>query len=95
MPKWPRLEDPWSEKDVAEAVMVNSLHIDASDRHRHKMKERGHWGRTLLPWSRLIEALDLSNFDDDIRELSSTADAWKPLPAVVQLWFALLGLELR
>ena len=75
--------------------MVNSLHIDASDRHRHKMKERGHWDRTLLPWTRLIEALDLSNFDDDILELSSTADAWKRLPAVVQLWFALLGLELR
>ena len=29
MPKWPRLEDLWSEKDVAEAEMVNSLHIEA------------------------------------------------------------------
>ena len=95
MPKWPRLEDPWSEKDVAEARMLNSLQLDYNDRHRHKMRERCYWGRTLLTWSRLIEALDLSNFDDDILELSSIADAWKPLPAVVQLWFALLGLELR
>ena len=33
MPKWPRLkEDLWSEEDVAEAKIVNSLHIEAPKR---------------------------------------------------------------
>ena len=86
MPKWPHVEDPWSEEDVAEVVMVNSLHIDYPHMHRRK--------KALLPWSRLIEALDLSTFNQIIRQLHSTADAWKPLPTVVQLWFALLELEL-
>ena len=35
-------------------------------------------------WSRLVEALDLANFDDNIMMLSSTADAWKPLLATVE-----------
>ena len=49
--------------------------------------------RNFLTWSRLVEALDLANFDDNILMLSSTADAWKPLPAIVELWFALRNLE--
>ena len=38
--------------------------------------------RNFLTWSRLVEALDLANFDDNILMLSSTADAWKPLPRI-------------
>ena len=114
MPKWPRLEDPssWSEKDIAEAVMVNSLHLEAPKRwwvarlqrslkkspnneliHEHTFETGLYTSRNFLSWSRLVEALDLANFDDDIVMLSSTAEAWMPLPAIVELWFAVRNLE--
>ena len=107
MPQWPRLEDPWSEKDVAEAEMFNSLHIDAPIPlvclslkrsphgeliHRYMFQTGVYHSRNFLTWSRLVEALDLAYFDEDMVTLPSTADAWKPLLAIMQLWFVLPSL---
>ena len=104
MPKWPRLEALWSEKDIAEAEMINSLQLEApkemwelslrrslkrSDAgelvHKYTFETGVYASRNFLTWSRLIEALDLANFDKDMVKLRSIADAWKPLPAIVQL----------
>ena len=111
VPKWPRLQDPWSEKDLAEAHMVNSLHIPAPERWWAKSLERSrkrspdseiihtYWFKTGvytsqngISWSKLVEALDLAYFDEDILHLPGVADAWRPLPAIVQLWFVVRNL---
>ena len=111
MPKWPRLREDFSEKDAAEARMVNSLHIDPPKRllqrslrmsvkilqkqgspqdgrlvHQYTFKTGVYTSQMFLTWSRLVEALDLAFFDEDMVTLLSTADAWKPLPAIVHLW---------
>ena len=104
MPKWPRLEALWSEKDVAEAEMINSLHIEAPKEmwemslrrslkmsaaceivHTHTFETEVYASRHFLTWTRLIEALDLANFDKDMVKLRSIADAWKPLPVTCEL----------
>ena len=114
MPKWPRLLEDFSEKDVAEAEMVNSLHIDAPRRflqrslrmsfkrlqtqgspldgelvHQYTFKTGVYTSQRFLTWSRLVKARDLAYFDEDMATLPSTADAWKPLPAIMQLWVLL------
>ena len=111
MPKWPRLREDFSEKDAAEARMVNSLHIDPPKRflqrslrmsvkilqkqgspqdgrivHKHTLKTGVYTSQMFLTWSRLVEALDLAFFNKKMVRLLSTADAWKPLPAIVHLW---------
>ena len=101
VPKWPRTEDPWSEKDVEEAEMVNSLHLDAPFRkssllrslkrsrdgglvHKHTFATGIYTSKNLLTWSRLVEALNLAYFDEDIVLLRSTDEAWQPLPSIMQ-----------
>ena len=104
MPKWPRLEALWSEKDIAEAKMINSLQIEAPKEmwelslrrslkmsaaceivHKYTFETEVYASRHFLTWTRLIEALDLANFDKDMVKLRSIADAWKPLPVTCEL----------
>jgi hypothetical protein len=89
--KWPRLEEHWTDEDMAEANMVNSLMLEPPRLHPSLLAP----ARLKL---RLVEALDLANFDDSILEIATfeqaTAHAWSQLPAIVELWFALQALEL-
>ena len=113
VPKWPRLQDPWSEADLAEAQMVNSLHIPAPEKlwknalgwtkkrspdgeliHKYCFKTECYTSQQGISWTKLVEALDLAYFDQDILNLSDLRDAWQPLPPIVQLWFSLGELEL-
>jgi hypothetical protein len=84
--KWPKIDEPWTDEDMRSAMMINTLLLDV----------RGH--RTMIHLkpiqiyarcSRLIQALDLAGFDD--WDIEIDYDVWKPLPAIVQLWFALSG----
>ena len=100
VPKWPGLDEPWSDEDIAEAEMVNALHLEPSlalTRHQSKFRRK----EPARHRSHLIIALDLANFDDanaSILELRNftrrTKHAWKPLPSMVQLWCELSRLEL-
>lgn len=96
VPKWPGLDEPWYDEDIAEAEMVNSLVLEPT-RHQSKFRRK----EPARHRSHLIIALDLANFDDSnasILELRNftrrTKHAWKPLPSMVQLWCALSRLEL-
>ena len=100
VPKWPGLDEPWSDEDIAEAEMVNALHLEPSlalTRSQSKFRRK----EPARHRSQLIIALDLANFDDSnaaILELRNfkrrTKDAWKPLPAIVQLWIELSLLKI-
>ena len=105
VPKWPPLSEPdaWTDQDIAEAAMVNSLCLHVS---QHQSKYQSKFRRKAFPEparhrSQLITALDLANFDDSnasILQLRNftrrTEHAWKPLPLMVQLWCELSRLEL-
>ena len=102
LPKWPPLSesDAWTDQDIAEAEMVNSLHLEPS-RHQSKYQSKFRRKEPARHRSQLITALDLANFDDSnasILELRNftrrTKHAWKPLPLMVQLWCELSRLEL-
>ena len=47
-----------------------------------------------ISWTKNLEALDLAHFDKAILTLSDLQEAWRELPAIVQLWFRLRDLEL-
>ena len=104
MPKWPRLEALWSENDIAEAKMINSLQIEAPKEmwelslrrslkmsaaceivHKYTFETEVYASRHFITWTRLVEALDLANFDKDMMKLRSIADAWKPLSVTCEL----------
>ena len=57
--------------------------------HKYTFETGVYTSQNFLTWSRLVEAIDLAYFDEDMVTLCSTADAWKPLPAIMQLWFLL------
>ena len=86
-PKWPSDDDDWTEEDERSAISINSLSLDAhDDGHAHPRTPEEVYFKS----SRLIQALDLANFDDwDIE----TPTAWVALPAIVLLWFALQSLD--
>ena len=54
--------------------------------HKHTFKTGVYTSQMFLTWSRLVEALDLAFFNEKMVRLLSTADAWKPLLAIVHLW---------
>ena len=58
IPKWPRLEEHWTDEDMAEANMVNSLMLEPPRLHPSLLAP----ARLKL---RLAEALDLANFDKE------------------------------
>ena len=101
VPKWPPLSEPWTDQDIAEAEMVNSLHLEPSRLQFKVYQSKFRRKEPARHRSQLITALDLANFDDSnasILELRNftrrTKHAWKPLPSMVQLWCELSRLEL-
>ena len=89
LPKWPPLSEPdaWTDQDIAEAEMVNSLDLEPSRLQFKVYQSKFRRKEPARHRSQLITALDLANFDDSnasILELRNftrrTKHAWKPLP---------------
>ena len=51
--------------------------------HKHTFATGIYTSKHLLTWSKLVEALDLAYFDEDIVKLRSTDEAWKKLPSIM------------
>jgi len=77
--KWPRLDEQWSDKDLASARLINALCFENFYRIRGPPRAR---------YSRLIEALDLHMYDVSFPENDDVRSQLLPL---VQLKSARLG----
>ena len=83
-PKWPIDDADWTAEDLRSAISINSLGLDGRDDDGHAHPPAPE--EVYVKSSRLIQALDLANFDDwDIE----TPTAWVALPPIVLLWMAL------
>ena len=60
-PKWPEKDEDWTEEDFRSAWSINTLMLDAKG-HKHIGLRPD--SEVLIECSRLVQALDLANFDD-------------------------------
>ena len=80
--KWPRLDEQWSDADIASGTLINALCLENIYRIRRP--------RRVLQSLSLIEALDLHMYDVSFPE---NDDVRSELPPIVQLWFLLRDLD--